>query len=292
MSYPPGFFRKPVVVEELQKTLVPDGNIESGACLELSQTYRAQVKRPRVTLFDMVRPVHDAMEIDAVGKREHVGELVYQDLAASLENERRRIATPGLFVELRIVTGEAENSYPFSGGCFTEDKIPVLLRIEVFNGNAHDAECVIRFQVRQQLHDVRASHLWPAGESIEPAPDAFHACSDGAQHIHLKGKVCFRAILQRFQIGNRWPNGLEIDLVLAAVRFSQPFMQKVRISLTRFEVVRQPVCRLGIRDFTEEIVRHQGPLHLLAQVRDVAYCIQDLLSCGSYKTHIVILSAG
>ena len=87
---------------ELEQVAVALVDIEADAVMQLAQIHWTQVERPPVALLQVIRPVHQAFEVDAVQNTEHVARFVSQHLAAPPKYQAVPIAA-GDSIEVRVV---------------------------------------------------------------------------------------------------------------------------------------------------------------------------------------------
>jgi hypothetical protein len=129
---------------KIKKLAIAIQHIEADAELELTKTNRAKEQWPGVALPQVIGPVQDAPEEDAMRQGEHVGGLVNQDLAASPQQDLRIIPSPRLTIESRIITGKAEDPDSLPEGRLAENEIPRRFGIEILHSDRQEAEAVGR----------------------------------------------------------------------------------------------------------------------------------------------------
>ena len=95
---------------EIQQPPIARYDIEPDALLQLAQIHRTQMRRARIAFGQVIRAVHEAMEIDAMLNAEHVRHLVRQHLAASSQQQLPGILRP-FVAETRIVAGKAVDAH-------------------------------------------------------------------------------------------------------------------------------------------------------------------------------------
>src|SRR5437867_9855236 len=79
---PVGFVREAISATNPFKRAITFEDVATNTPLQLAQTDRAKMKRATIAFGKVIRAVHQAVKISAVGESEHVARLVCEHFAA------------------------------------------------------------------------------------------------------------------------------------------------------------------------------------------------------------------
>ena len=177
-----------------------------------------------IALRQVIRSVHQAVEVNAVLETEHMSGFMSKDLAASFQYKLLRcfvVRLIGTSIETGVVSLQTVNTDSISKRRLAENKIPIVGRIEVFHGHRKKAICVFFDSWFQPSEDIGRQQLASSATTIsDRCSDFFYL--DGGKSLHRKVeettcKACQLVQLRRlslFKLANR----LQVDLRLIASR--------------------------------------------------------------------------
>lgn len=242
ICHPPGLIAEADLPVKSQKSAIAVHEIEANAELEFAETDRTQGERPRIALVQVIRPVQDALEEDAVLQGKHMSRFVDQHFAASPQQEFPIISSPFIPVKGGIIAGEAENSEAFPQGGLTVDEVPRRMGIEVLHGDCQNAKGIGGKSPLEEPQHITGQDLAIFRRRVDTSRERAATHGEGGESDYIHNEVIGGKLLEDLQ---RWAvafrklaQGLQVDLVPVSIWLRGPRLDEIVEGPTRFRMHR------------------------------------------------------
>lgn len=156
-----------------------------------------------VALGQVIRSVHQAMEVNAVLDSEHMPRLMSKDLAASFQYEWLGcfvVRLIGTAIETGMVSHQTINTDSISKRRLAENEIPIVGRIEVFHCHGKKTIGVLFDPSFQPGEDIGRQQLASPATTISGGCSDFFSL-DGRKRFHRKVEKTTCKACQLVQLG-------------------------------------------------------------------------------------------